>query len=449
MDNKDLYDSTGTGESNDARKKNYSDMSVDDLLSVLSGGKPEAEGDDAVQPVAEEAPAEPVYDSYTAAEEAPSEPFYDSYSPVEGSPVNDSYSPVEGSPVNSISAPEEDAAASAPADNKHMSKAEYIYTHFPEAAPENDESAPPPVVSMFDAPSGRTEEEPEMKPEPEVRKKSGKGSSRKKNAKADKGAEARKKEDVKPAPSEKKSVLRRILDEDPEELLNTHREAPEGSASASSGNARRALYTAAGVLFSLLACVGLVSLILMGSRFFGRFSSGDSGKKAMEDVIYPAVIMDIDAFSKPSELTSNQIITAAIWSLVMDKDAVKKYERTFDVITVPATDVETYAVKLFGSELPAFEHGNAGPSEARFYYSEENKSYNIPVRPVTFTYSPRIKSVSRSGNEYTLDVDYMDELPEWVGEFSSKTVRYVLTGTNDGYQIKSMEVLSQHSSSAL
>ena len=404
MDNKDQFDSYGkAGDS--SSKKDYSDMSVDDLLNVLSGGTPSAES----APPAEETPAyEPSYDSYDPDEDLSA---YSSYDPDEDLSAYSSYDPDEDLSAYSSYDPDEDVTVYEPSG----------------FAPAENEPVPPPAAALYSDPAPAAPVPEPEKPKP------------KKLKKAEKKVPAEeKKKEAKPAEEDKKSLLRRILDEDPDELLNTRREDPEKGSTQSGGNIRRTIYAAAGLIFSLLACVGLVSLIILGSRFFGTYSSGDTGKKAMRKVIYPAVIMDIPSFNKPSELSSNQIITAAIWSLVMDKDAVNKYQRTFDVITVPAVDVESYAAKLFGSDLPAFEHGNAGPSEARFYYSEENKSYNIPVRPVTFTYSPRIKSVSRSGSEYTLEVEYLEELPEWVDESVAKTVRYVLADTNDGYQIKSM-----------
>ncbi|MBO4877521.1 MAG: hypothetical protein J5501_05910 [Ruminococcus sp.] len=412
MDNKDQFDSYGkAGDS--SSKKDYSDMSVDDLLNVLSGGTPSAES----APPAEETSAyEPSYDSYDPDEDLSA---YSSYDPDEDLSAYSSYDPDEDLSAYSSYDPDEDVTVYEPSG----------------FAPAENEPVPPPAAALYSDPTPAAPAPEPEKPKP------------KKLKKAEKKAPAEeKKQEAKPAEEDKKSLLRRILDEDPDELLNTRREDPEKGSTQSGGNIRRTIYAAAGLIFSLLACVGLVSLIILGSRFFGTYSSGDTGKKAMRKVIYPAVIMDIPSFNKPSELSSNQIITAAIWSLVMDKDAVNKYQRTFDVITVPAVDVESYAAKLFGSDLPAFEHGNAGPSEARFYYSEENKSYNIPVRPVTFTYSPRIKSVSRSGSEYTLEVEYLEELPEWVDESVAKTVRYILADTNDGYQIKSMQVLSQQNS---
>jgi len=410
MSKKDQFDPHGEGQ----ERKDIADMSVDDLLNVLSGGKPSAD-----TPAPYSAPAETdyqrSYDVYPPAEETAS---YESYAPEEDFSSYADYDPDEDLSAYADYDPDEDLSAYADYDPD-----EDITVYDPaEAAPAKEGYIPQPEAA--EAPAE------EKKPEPTRPKKL-------------KKAEKKAVQEKKPEPEERKSVLRRILDEDPDELLNTRREDPENGTARSSGDLRRTLYTIAGLLFSVLACIGLVSVILFGGRFFGRYSSGDTGKRAMSKVIYPAVIMDIPAFSKPSDLSSNQIITAAIWSLVMDKDAVNKYERTFDVITVPAVDVESYAAKLFGSELPAFEHGNAGPSEARFYYSEENKSYNIPVRPVTFTYLPRIKSVSRSGNEYTLEVEYLEELPEWCDESIKKTVRYVLADTSEGYQIKSMQVLSQ------
>ncbi|MBR0413279.1 MAG: hypothetical protein IJI47_06935, partial [Eubacterium sp.] len=92
--------------------------------------------------------------------------------------------------------------------------------------------------------------------------------------------------------------------------------------------------------------------------------------------------------------------------------------------------VEKYAVELFGENLPAFEHCTVGPVEARFYYS--NGAYNVKLRPITFTYAPEVRSVVKSGDIYTLTVDYIDELPEWLPKCVAKTVEYQLTEKNDG-----------------
>ena len=156
--------------------------------------------------------------------------------------------------------------------------------------------------------------------------------------------------------------------------------------------------------------------------------------------------MDIESFQSPSELTSEQIITAALWSMIMDGTSLEKYQMTFDVVSVPSTDVEAAAVKLFGENIPQLTHTTVGPANSRFYYNEESKTYNVPVKPATYTYSPDIKSVSKNGSEYTVTVDYIDELPAWMERTSSKSVEFKLTETNEGYQISAMKVLSENNS---
>ena len=242
------------------------------------------------------------------------------------------------------------------------------------------------------------------------------------------------------------SALEKIMDEDPDEIIAERSEKIEEDEfeEHSDGKLKKRLYTIFGIVFAVLACIGLITVVATSAKLFRTFTSGNSKKSGFAEQVYPAVIMDIESFDEPSQLTSDQVITAAIWSMIMSDGTLDQYERTFDVVRVPAVDVESYAVKLFGENLPEITHTTVGPAESRFYYNEEKQSYNVPLTPVTFTYSPEIKSVTKSGSEYTVDVDYIDELPEWLPKTSSKSVQFKLTETSDGYQIKSMKVISEN-----
>ena len=242
------------------------------------------------------------------------------------------------------------------------------------------------------------------------------------------------------------SALEKIMDEDPDEIIAERSEKIEEDEfeEHSDGKLKKRLYTIFGIVFAVLACIGLITVVATSAKLFRTFTSGNSKKSGFAEQVYPAVIMDIESFDEPSQLTSDQVITAAIWSMIMSDGTLDQYERTFDVVRVPAVDVESYAVKLFGDNLPEITHTTVGPAESRFYYNEEKQSYNVPLTPVTFTYSPEIKSVTKSGSEYTVDVDYIDELPEWLPKTSSKSVQFKLTETSDGYQIKSMKVISEN-----
>ena len=381
------------------------ELTVDELMAAaFAAVKAENEASEEAEPVQEEAPA---------AEEAPAEEEVPAEPETEPDPV-----------ANMIDTIREDA-------EKKLSDLEKP------AEPEQEAPAETEAAAESD-----TEAEAEPADKAEERKK--RFFSMKKSDD----------EDAEPdEPAEKPkgrltATLERIMDEDPEEIIAERSEKAEDDefGEPENGKLKKRLYTIFGVIFAVLACIGLITVIAKSVSFFGSFTSGNAKKSGFAEVVYPAVIMDIESFDDPTQLTSDQVITAAIWSMIMTDGTLDQYEKTFDVVRVPAVDVESYAVKLFGDSLPELTHTTVGPAESRFYYNEEKESYNVPLTPITFTYSPEIKSVSKNGSDYTLVVDYIDELPEWLPKTSSKSVQFKLTETNDGYQIKAMKVLSENNS---
>lgn len=239
------------------------------------------------------------------------------------------------------------------------------------------------------------------------------------------------------------SALGRILDEDPDELIAQRREHVEADSVADVARAdkKKRLYTILGIIMSVFAVIGIIATVIKGVGLFSRFTSGEVKKDGFTQMIYPAAIMDIEPFSDPSQLTSEQIITATIWSIIMDDNKISKYEPTLDTVSIPDIDVEKYAVELFGENLPAFEHGTVGPLESRFYYSEG--AYNVKLKPITHTYAPEIRSIVKNGSDYTLTVDYYDELPQWMERNVAKQVEFKLTEKEDGtFRFSSMKIIS-------
>ena len=79
---------------------------------------------------------------------------------------------------------------------------------------------------------------------------------------------------------------------------------------------------------------------------------------------------------------------------------------------------------------------------SRFYYDAEKGVYNVPIHPIVFTYEPEIKSIVKSGSDYTITVDYIDERPSWMEKSVSKSVEFHVTEKSDGtYQFNSMKIL--------
>lgn len=243
------------------------------------------------------------------------------------------------------------------------------------------------------------------------------------------------------------SALTKILDEDTDALLNEKSEKTESddvSEQKGEKKFKKRLYAILGVVFAVFAVIGIIASVGKGIDLIKSFTSGEVKKDGFTEVIYPAVIMDIESFNNASELTSEQIITASIWSIIMDDEKISKYSLNAggDTVSISAYDVEAQAVELFGRELPEFVHITLGPVESRFYYDADRGAYNVKVKPIIFTYHPEIKSIVKSGSDYTVTVDYVDERPAWMEKSVSKSVEFNITEKDDGtYQINSMKIL--------
>ncbi|WP_295081794.1 hypothetical protein [Ruminococcus sp.] len=245
------------------------------------------------------------------------------------------------------------------------------------------------------------------------------------------------------APEKPASALKSILNEDPDKLVAQRREHTEFSPAGTSAvpNRKKPVYTILGVVLSVFAVIGIIATALKVAGSFHSFTSGEVKKDSFTQMIYPAAIMDIEPFSDPSQLTSEQIITATIWSIIMDEKKVSNYELTLDTVSIPDVDVEKYAVELFGENLPPFSHSTVGPVESRFYYADG--VYNVKAKTITHTYAPEIKTIVKNGKEYTLTVDYIAELPQWMENTVAKQAEYKLTEKEDGtFRFNSMKILN-------
>ncbi len=203
---------------------------------------------------------------------------------------------------------------------------------------------------------------------------------------------------------------------------------------------KKGRYAIPALLCIVLAIVGVIAIV-------STLISNIGGKDDFEKAVYPAVIMNINPFDSPSELTSDQIISAAIWSVVIDNKKLSEYNERMGAVNIPASDVEKFAVELFGEDIPELNHTTVGSAESKFYYNKEAESYNVPIKPNTFTYLPEVTFVSKRDGKYIVDVNYIEEHPEWMDKSVSKTVEFRLSKNDDGgYKINSMTVMSESSS---
>lgn len=263
--------------------------------------------------------------------------------------------------------------------------------------------------------------------------------------------------DVEPSIKPKHRVtafLENVLNEKPEDILNSHTENTEDDeidiSISGKKKFKKHFYSFLGILLFGFAVIGFTFSVGEGIKYIRRFTAGEDKKAEYIDTIYPAVVMNLEAFENPSELSSEQIISAATWSFIMSDD-IDNYEHTLDMVSVPAVDIEKYAANLFGSNIPAIEHQTVGSGDVKFYYNTATKSYNIPVNPIMFSYKPNITAISKNGDIHTVEVEYIQETPSWMSNATkytkviSKVMKFKLQKKGDGYVINSVEVISINS----
>lgn len=310
----------------------------------------------------------------------------------------------------------------------------------------NDElPADKPEEDKKSEPETEKENTPEQVKQPEKKNNKRKNKKKKKSQQKNNSAENKKPEE-KPAEPEKVPEETVPETEPVEESQPTETETPETEpevqnipetpeeVTAETVPAHSGKYNILALVCIILAIIGVIAIV--NTCISGGGSSGDKYRKA----VYPAVITDISSFDNPSELPASDILSTAIWSVIIDSEKLSAYpQRVNNMAIIPAEDIENAAKEIFGEDIPELTHSTIVTSDSKFYYNTEANSYSVEISPHTFTYSPEVLSVSRKSGKYIVEVNYIDQHPEWLEDTVSKTVEYSLSKNgNGGYIIESM-----------
>ena len=75
-------------------------------------------------------------------------------------------------------------------------------------------------------------------------------------------------------------------------------------------------------------------------------------------------------------------------------------------LTIPEYDVSASCRELFGSSV-TLQHQTVGTAEMRFTYDENSHTYTANKNIRYLTYSPKLISISKSSDVYTVVVGYL------------------------------------------
>ncbi len=191
---------------------------------------------------------------------------------------------------------------------------------------------------------------------------------------------------------------------------------------------KRIFYFWTGILVSVMSIIGLVFTVNFGINQIKRITDNTDQKNEFKKYVYPLVVIDSPTFEHSGDLPNEVMLRAAAWSIIINYDEKhSEYKNQYGFITVPESDIEVAATKLFGKGI-SFSHQTLGDPSLYFEYNTETKSYVLPVAPNINPYRPGVTDIKKLSDEkYEIKVGYYPQLPDWMPETKkNKADKYLI-----------------------
>ena len=205
-----------------------------------------------------------------------------------------------------------------------------------------------------------------------------------------------------------------------------------------------------GVIVSVFAVVGVVLTVWNTVRYISK-SAVESGQYAeYNEYLTPIVAVDIDAFDDITSADKEQLLNAAIWSILSDETTPDTYKYSGGYMLIPAADIEKAYGAIFGPEAAnAITHMTVQGYNSVFEYNATDSVYKIPVTTISPVYTPRVTDVTKSGTALVVTADLLaaeswmkDEEGNFVAPEPDKVVKITLRELQGSYFINAIQTVS-------
>ena len=205
-----------------------------------------------------------------------------------------------------------------------------------------------------------------------------------------------------------------------------------------------------GVIVSVFAVVGVVLTVWNTVRYISQ-SAEESGQYAeYNEYLTPIVAVDIDAFDDITSADKEQLLGAAIWSILSDETTPDTYKYSGGYMLIPAADIEKAYGAIFGPEAAnSITHMTVQGYNSIFEYNATDEVYKIPVTTISPVYTPQVTDVSKSGTALVVTVNLLaaeswmkDEEGNFVAPAPDKVVKITLRELQGSYFINAIQTVS-------
>lgn len=203
-----------------------------------------------------------------------------------------------------------------------------------------------------------------------------------------------------------------------------------------------------GFLFLFFAAIGVIFSVVGITRAIGKFAVDNSETEKIERFLTPVVMFDPAPFEDASQLDETLLLRSSLWATLLNTDTEQYATDDLGNLIVPASDVEVYAAKIYGSGVKLNHQtlrSNSGGEQ--FVYDESIQSYHVPAVGEGSFPSPKVTKIVRNGDTFEVTVGYIPPGSSW-GMFvdgkkqepePEKYKLYKLKKNGSDYQILALE----------
>lgn len=203
-----------------------------------------------------------------------------------------------------------------------------------------------------------------------------------------------------------------------------------------------------GLLITILAVVGLVTVIVAGVGATQKAINKAKNIDEYNTLLTPVVMNDPDTFDDITKANQSQLIDISIWSILKSNPSPDKYEYSDSGMVIPEADVTAEYQKLFGTEVPPV-HATVNGFGYEFTYDAAKRTYTIPLTGVVPTFTPDVVNVQKKSDTIILTVGYLagdlwaqNEEGDMVAPEPDKYMKVTLREKDGAYYISALQATS-------
>ena len=179
-----------------------------------------------------------------------------------------------------------------------------------------------------------------------------------------------------------------------------------------------------GAVFSFLACIGLLSIIMGAVRIGRSLLDNSEEKRQYNALLAPLVVYDPLPFESPDQADQHILLVSSIWAAIMNEDMTLYETNEYGQTLLPAVDVDRYFARVFGTNYK-LTHGTVADRDIEFTFDEEKQAYIVPATSYPQGFTPQVAKIKSSFSEKIVTVGYISPQTSWTDSTTGTISKYV------------------------